>query len=107
MSNKPRIKLPESYKAGEVIEIRALILHVMETGLRNGEDGRPVPRNIVHTFIAHLDGREVFRAELTPCISANPYIAFHLRVPDAGELQAIWIDDAGVRTVERAVLQPA
>lgn len=98
---KPRIKLPEAIKAGDVIEIKTLISHVMETGQRKDKDGNAVPRDIIHTFAAIFEGKPVFRASLQPGISANPFIAFHMRVIGAGELTLAWTDDAGKTVTEK------
>ncbi len=68
----PRIKLPDVVKAGDVIEVKTLIRHVMETGNRHDKNGKPIPRDIINTFVAKFGGSEVFRAELGPGISANP-----------------------------------
>jgi sulfur-oxidizing protein SoxZ len=103
-STKPRIKLPETAKAGDVIEVKTLVTHVMETGHRKDKDGNPIPRDILNTFIAKFGDAEVFRAELGPGISANPYIAFHMRVPGPGTFEFTWIDDSGAKTVELATL---
>jgi sulfur-oxidizing protein SoxZ len=104
MASKPRIKLPDNARPGDIIEVKALISHVMETGNRKDADHKPIPRNIIHTFIATFAGEEVFRAEFGSGISANPYIAFFVRVPGPGEFEMTWIDDQGVKTVERAPL---
>lgn len=101
MSTKPRIKLPDTAKAGEVIEVKTLITHVMETGFRKGSDGNLVPRNIINTFIATFGGKEVFKADLSSGVSANPYIAFSFKVPAAGDLELTWIDDKGGKIVEK------
>ena len=101
---KPRVKLPESIKTGEVIEIKTLISHPMETGLRKDKDGNAVPRNIIHTFAATFDGQPVFRASLMPGISANPFVSFTLRVPAKGELVLSWTDDAGVTVIEKVAV---
>jgi len=105
MTANPRIKLPDTAKPGEVIEIKTLITHVMETGNRRDKTGKPIQRNIIHTFVAKFDGREVFRAELGPGISANPYIAFYMRVPGPGAFEVAWTDDQGVTTTATAPLK--
>lgn len=107
MSNRPRVKLPDSYKTGDIVEVRTLVAHVMETGNRKDKSGNLVPRNIIHSFVATFAGKEVFRAELNSGISANPFIAFHLRVEGAGDLELAWTDDAGLRMVERIQVTPA
>lgn len=99
--SKPRIRLPDKIAAGEIIEVRALITHVMETGNRKGADGERIPRNIIHTFTAHFEGELIFKAELGSGISANPFLAFRLKVPGPGELRVQWYDDDGGITIER------
>jgi sulfur-oxidizing protein SoxZ len=103
MSN-PRIKLPEQAKVGEVIEIKTLISHVMETGQRKDSDGKPIPRKILHAFRATYAGQEVFAAELQPAIAANPYLAFFMKVPGPGEFEFTWVEDGGATTVARVKL---
>jgi sulfur-oxidizing protein SoxZ len=101
---KPRIKLPESAKVGEVIEIKTLISHVMETGQRRGTDGNLVPRSIINSFAAKYAGAEVFKAELHPGISANPYLSFFMKVPGPGEFEFSWTEDGGKQITEKAKL---
>lgn len=104
MAGKARIKLPESAKAGEIIEVRALIQHVMETGNRKDAQGVTVPRNIIHTMKVTFAGEPVFSAEFGSGISANPYVAFFIKVPGPGSFEFTWIDDQGVSIVETAPL---
>jgi len=104
MSARPRVRLPEQAKTGEVIEIKTLISHVMETGQRREADGRPIPRSIINLFTASFAGVEIFRTEMHPGVAANPYLAFHMRVPGPGEFEFTWVDDAGVRVVDRQKL---
>lgn len=103
-SAKPRIRVPESAKVGDIIEVKTLISHVMETGQRKDAQGKPIPRNIINTFTASFNGKEVFKVDLQPGISANPYMAFHMRVPGPGDLELSWLDDAGTRIVEKVTI---
>ncbi len=100
MSVRPRVKLPETSKPGDIIEIKTLISHVMETGQRRDKDGKPIPRKIISAFRASFEGREVFRATLHPGTSANPYLVFSMKVERAGELTLTWTEDGGAETVE-------
>ncbi|MGQ0456195.1 MAG: thiosulfate oxidation carrier complex protein SoxZ [Hyphomicrobium sp.] len=104
MAANPRIKLPESAKAGDVIEVKTLITHVMETGHRKDKDGKPIPRDIINAFVAKFGETEVFRAELGPGVSANPFISFQMRVPGPGTFEFSWTDDAGATVVELQAL---
>jgi sulfur-oxidizing protein SoxZ len=104
MSTKPRIKVPDTAKVGDVIEVKTLISHIMETGQRKDKDGNTIPRNIINSFTATYNGKEVFKADLQPGISANPYLAFFLKVSGPGELELSWLDDAGDKVVEKVKL---
>lgn len=101
---RARVKLPESAKVGDVIEVKTLISHMMETGQRKEPDGKPIPRLIINAFTATFAGEEVFKAELHPSISANPYLAFYMRVPGPGEFEFTWTDDNGEKVSEKATL---
>jgi sulfur-oxidizing protein SoxZ len=103
--SKPRLKIPDQAQIGDIIEVKALIQHVMETGNRKDAEGKRIPRNIIHTFTAHYDGDLIFKAELGSGISANPYLAFFFKVPGPGELWVSWLDDEGGETVERYPLK--
>jgi sulfur-oxidizing protein SoxZ len=107
MSVKPRIKLPDSAKVGEVIEVKTLISHVMETGQRKDRDGKTIPRNIIHTFTAAFEGKDVFAAKLQPGTSSNPFISFFMKVPGPGNIVFTWIDDAGTKISETLPLKIA
>lgn len=105
MSARTLIQVPATARRGEVIELRATIAHPMETGYRPGADGRVLPRDIIRRFTCRLDGETVFAAELHPAISANPYLAFHLRADASGTLEFEWQGDNGFRHTERRTLQ--
>lgn len=93
--SKPRVKAPRKAKVGDVMEIKTLISHPMETGLRKGKDGKPIPRRIINKFEAAYNGRPVFQAELEPAISANPYLSFPVKADESGTLEFKWTDDNG------------
>jgi sulfur-oxidizing protein SoxZ len=107
MAAKPRVKIPDTIKAGDIIEVKTLISHVMETGQRKDNTGVTIPRHIINAFIATFEGRDVFKADLHPGTSANPYVAFHMRVPGPGDLVLTWIEDGGGKVTERVTLSVA
>ena len=102
-----RIQVPGGAKRGEVIRVRLLIQHAMETGYRLGGDGRKVPKNVIRSLVCRYNGVEVFRAELSPGIAANPYLQFPMIAGESGELEFTWLDDAGERGVARQALAVA
>jgi len=93
---KARVKAPSSVKKGEVFEVKTLISHVMETGQRKDrKTGKPIPRMIINKFVATFNGKTAFSADWHPAISANPYMAFHMKVAESGTLEISWTDDKG------------
>jgi sulfur-oxidizing protein SoxZ len=94
------INLPSRAKRGEVIEIKTLIAHPMETGYRLGSTGAAIPRDIINRFVCTYNGEEVFGAELFPAIAANPFIAFSTVATESGELTFNWTDDHGQTQTE-------
>ena len=93
---KPRVKVPKSASAGDVITIKTLISHKMESGRRKDKkSGELIPRKIINAFKADFNGKTVFSAALEPAISANPYIQFTTKVMESGEFHFSWTDDDG------------
>jgi len=93
---KPRVKVPKSAAAGDVITIKTLISHKMESGLRKDKKtGELIPRQIINKFTCEFNGAKVFECELQPAISANPYMEFSARVNEAGTFKFTWVDDDG------------
>jgi sulfur-oxidizing protein SoxZ len=101
---KPRVKVPKTASPGDVVLIKALLSHPMESGLRKDKDGRLVPRRIVNAFACTFGGRPVFACDIEPAVSANPYFEFHVRIDGPGVLAFRWVDDDGtVYTAEEGV----
>jgi sulfur-oxidizing protein SoxZ len=104
MAEKPRIKLPKEAKKGEVIEIKTLIAHVMETGLRKDADGKIIPRKIINKFSCEFNGKPVFSVDIEPAVAANPYMQFTAKVEESGKFKFTWVDDDGtVTTAEQDI----
>jgi sulfur-oxidizing protein SoxZ len=90
---KPRLRVPTSAKKGEVVEIKTLITHPMETGQRKDASGNLVPRLIVSDLAVTYNGKPVLNAKLEPAVSANPYLSFFVKVEESGTLKLTWTDD--------------
>jgi sulfur-oxidizing protein SoxZ len=101
---KPRVKVPKSASAGEVITIKTLISHPMETGQRKDKEGNVIPRKIINKFTCTFNGKEVFSGDLDPAVAANPYFEFNARVDESGTFVFTWVDDDGsVYTTEEQI----
>ena len=96
------VTVPQTAKRGEVIEIKTLVSHNMETGYRRTERGVPLARDIVRLFVCTYNGVEVFSAELHPAIAANPYISFSTVATESGTLEFHWKGDNGFSATSTA-----
>ena len=96
------INVPERARRGEIIEIKTLISHPMETGYRRTQLGVAIPRDIIRLFVCTYNGTEVFRADLHPAIAANPFITFTTVATETGTLQFQWTGDNGFSATESA-----
>ncbi len=91
----PRVKVPKSAAAGEVVTIKTLISHPMESGQRKDDDGNAIPRSIINRFTCDFNGQNVIDIKMEPAMSTNPYFEFDATVPEAGEFTFKWFDDDG------------
>jgi sulfur-oxidizing protein SoxZ len=89
------INVPRKATRGDVIEIKTLMSHIMETGYRHMASGEIVPRNIITSFICRYNGSEIFRADLFPATAANPFISFFTTATASGTFEFEWIGDNG------------
>ena len=98
------ISVPAKARRGEVIAIKTLIAHVMETGFRRDNVGRAIPRDIITRFTCSYGGEEVFRMDLFTGVAANPFVAFTTIATETGDLVFEWTDQHGAVTREQARL---
>jgi sulfur-oxidizing protein SoxZ len=93
---RPRIRLDKKEaKKGEIIEVKTLVSHIMESGQRRDAQGNVIPRKILNKFMVELNGKPVFTADIEPAVSANPYLQFKFKAEESGTLRFTWVDDDG------------
>ena len=89
---------------GELVEVKILMRHDMESGQRKDKDGNIIPRKIINKFACEFNGQPVFSCDIDPAISANPYLEFSAKVPESGTFKFTWVDDDGsVYTDEQTI----
>ncbi len=98
------INVPAKAKRGEIIEIKTLMSHIMETGYRRTATGELIPRNIITSFSCRYNGAEIFRADLFPAIAANPFITFFTVATESGKFDFDWIGDNGFTETASAAI---
>lgn len=96
------IQLPATARKGQIIEIKALVGHIMETGFRHTELGKVIPRDIIRLFVCSYNGEEIFRADFHPAVAANPLIEFSTIAMESGKLEFRWTGDNGFTASESA-----
>lgn len=106
------ITVPRTAKAGEIIDIKALVQHPMETGYRRSSEGDMLPRDLIRTFTCRFvagasaataasaasasnAGELVFAATFHAAVAANPYLSFNFRAASSGTLIFVWEGDKG------------
>jgi sulfur-oxidizing protein SoxZ len=94
--------VPQTAKRGEIIEIKTLISHPMETGYRTGLNGMTLPRDIIQRFVCTYNGTEIFSADFSPAIAANPYLSFFTVAAETGTITFQWSGDNGFSATESA-----
>ncbi len=92
---KPRIKVPKKVSAGDVITIKTLVSHKMESGQRKDKEGKTIPRMIINKFTCEFNSAPVFSCDMDPAVAANPYFEFKAKVEESGTFKFTWIDDEG------------
>jgi sulfur-oxidizing protein SoxZ len=99
------ITAPTTARKGEVIELRTLIGHVMETGFRPDANGSIKPRDLITHFRCRYNGELVFSAELYPAVAANPYLVFTTVATESGTLEFRWTGDNGFSASQSAAIK--
>ena len=94
MASKIKIK---TKLAGDVAEVKSLMLHPMETGARKDPDtGELVPAHHITQLIFTNNGQTVMVANFSTAVSRDPYFSFKFTGAKAGDtLKVSWVDNLG------------
>ncbi len=91
-----RLQWPERIVAGDVVKVRLLVQHPMDTGYLQNLLGQVVPRNIIRVLTCTLGSQEVLRIEPSSGIAANPLFEFFVRATETADMRVAWVDDKGI-----------
>jgi thiosulfate oxidation carrier complex protein SoxZ len=97
-----RVSVPATAHKGEIIPVRALIAHPMETGLRVDATEEWIRERIISNFTCRYNGAELFTARPYPAIATNPYFAFFARAEKSGHFDFSWYDTQDLTFTDRA-----
>ena len=101
---KIRISAPKTAKPGEIMELKAMIKHEMESGYRRDQKGDTITRDIITSFECLYNDELIFSADFGPAIAANPFLSFYARATVSGTLLFRWTDQHGTIWSETAEL---
>ena len=90
---------------GDVLDVRVLMAHPMETGQRKDGAGNLVPLHFIQTITAQLNGKPVFQAETSQAIARNPVFGFKLKGAKTGDkLSIAWTDNKGDKRTDEVTV---
>lgn len=90
-----RVSMPDTAARGELLRIRTLISHPMESGFRLDNNNLFVPLRIIERFVCRVNGKEAVRFRLEPAIATNPYLEFRLLAQETADIEFEWLDTNG------------
>ena len=94
---KPKIRGPRgTVKKGDVVEVKSLIKHPMESGRRkNKETGNVIPAHFIESVVVEYGGKQVLKAAWTGAVSKDPFFSFHVKADATGPVKMTWTDNMG------------
>jgi sulfur-oxidizing protein SoxZ len=91
--------------AGDKVEVRVLMAHEMETGLRKDASGKIVPAHFIRNVTVTHAGRTVLSAQWGTSVSRNPFLHFRFSGGKPGEKVSItWVDNKGETRTDEATI---
>lgn len=91
---KSTIKLRTKDKKGK-IQVKALITHPMETGLRKDKKGNVIPAHYIKKIVVEANGKAVLTADWSGSISKNPFLSFKYTGSKDDTVKLSWEDNTG------------
>jgi sulfur-oxidizing protein SoxZ len=90
---------------GDVVEVKVLMSHIMETGQRKTQAGEPIPAHFIQTVSATCNDRTVLSAQWGPAVSANPFLSFKFKGGQKGDkVKVTWTDNKNDTRSDEAVI---
>jgi sulfur-oxidizing protein SoxZ len=91
--------------AGNMVDVRVLMAHEMETGQRRDAAGKTVPAWFIQSVTATCNGKTVLSAQWGPAVSKNPFLSFRFSGAKAGDKVIVtWTDNKGEKRTDEAVI---
>jgi sulfur-oxidizing protein SoxZ len=90
---------------GDLVNVKVLMSHEMETGQRKDASGQIVPAHFIQTVNAAYNGKTVLSAQWGPAVSKNPFLSFKFKGgAQGGKVEVTWVDNKGDKRTDEAVV---
>jgi len=90
---------------GGVADLRALVTHPMENGLRTDPAGRSIPNHFIQNLDVRRNGKTVLEAQIGRSVSTNPLFAFKVQGARADDRFTLtWRDNKGLMRTDEATV---
>jgi sulfur-oxidizing protein SoxZ len=90
---------------GDMVDVRVLMNHPMETGQRKDGGGNLIPLHFIQEITVRLNGKTVIESQISQAVSRNPVFSFRVKGAKAGDkLQISWLDNKGDRNSTETVI---
>jgi sulfur-oxidizing protein SoxZ len=102
MGSPMRIRATES---GGVVDVKVLMSHIMETGLRKDSAGNAIAAHYIQTVTATCNGKAVMQAQWGPAVSKDPFCNFKFKGAAKGDKVSVtWKDNQGDSRTDEATI---
>ncbi len=90
----------------DTVEMKLMVKHPMESGLRKDEEGKRIPAHFIETLLVKCGERVVLDARLGMAVSENPYLAFNFKGAKKGDpISVTWTDNLGDTRTDTGVVE--
>lgn len=101
MGNPMRIRASAS---GEVVEVKVLMRHDMETGQRKDTSGNVIPAHFIQKLVGKCNDQVVLDCLMGTSVSKDPFLSFKFKGKKGDKVSISWVDNTGdTRTDETVV----
>ena len=92
--------------SGDMVQVKALMKHPMETGLRKGKDGKKIPEHYITEVTVKKGDKVLVKANYGPAVSKNPYLSVKVSGAGSGDtLNVAWVDNKGENAATDVVVK--
>ncbi len=93
---------------GDVADVRILMRHAMETGVRRDAKGQVIAQHFIQSVIVQHNGKVVLDAQWSQAVSTNPFLGVRVKGAKLGDkISVTWTDNRGDKRTDEVAVTPA